>query len=126
MIDIIGNQLSSLEDRRCAAMVQADLDTLGELFSDDLLWTHSSAHQDTKSSFLAGLGTGKTRYLEIRRSEEKILIRGDAAVISGIADMRAVVRGEEKALRNRYTNVWLCETGRWRMIAWQSTAAPRP
>lgn len=126
MANMTKSELLSLEDRRCAAMIQADLDALGVLLSDDLLWTHSSAHQDTKSSFLDGLRSGATRYLDIRRSEEKILIRGDIAVTSGVADMRAVVKGEEKVLRNRYTNVWAFEGGQWRMLAWQSTAAPRP
>ena len=120
----IETELSSLEDRRCAALIQGDVARLAELLSDDLLWTHSSARQDTKSSFLAALGEGSTRYLEIQRSEEKIRVRGDLAVFTGVADMRAIVNAEEKVLRNRYLNVWTREDGRWRMLAWQSTAAP--
>jgi uncharacterized protein (TIGR02246 family) len=122
----IETELSSLEDRRCAALIQGDVASLAELLSEDLLWTHSSAHQDTKSSFLAALGEGAARYLKIDRSEEKIRVRDDVAVITGVADMRAVVKGEEMVLRNRYLNVWTREAGRWRMSAWQSTAAPRP
>jgi uncharacterized protein (TIGR02246 family) len=120
----IETEWSSLEDRRCAALIQGDVARLAELLSDDLLWTHSSARQDTKSSFLAALGEGSTRYLEIERSEEKIRVRGDVAVVTGVADMRAIVKDEEKVLRNRYLNVWTREDGRWRMLAWQSTAAP--
>ena len=120
----IETELSSLEDRRCAALIQGDVARLADLLSDDLLWTHSSARQDTKSSFLAALGEGSTRYLEIQRSEEKIRVRGDVAVFTGVADMRAIVKAEEKVLRNRYLNVWTREDGRWRMLAWQSTAAP--
>jgi hypothetical protein len=124
MTDATESELSSLEDRRCAAMIKADLGVLGDLLSEDLVWTHSSARQDTKPSLLDGLRSGTTRYLEMRRSEEKILIRGEVAVIAGVVEMRAVVKGEEKVLRNRYTNVWVPERGQWRMLAWQSTAVP--
>jgi uncharacterized protein (TIGR02246 family) len=125
MTSVIEAELSSLEDRRCAAMVRADIASLEELFADDLIWVHSSAHKDTKASYLAALSQGATRYLEIDRSEEVIRVRGDVAVINGVADMRAIVRGEEMVLRNRYLNVWTREDGRWRMSAWQSTAVPR-
>jgi uncharacterized protein (TIGR02246 family) len=118
-------ELSRLEDRRCQAMIAADVATLADLFSDELTWTHSSARQDTKKSFLEALQAGGTRYLEIKRSEERILLHGDVAVITGVVDMRAVVKGDEKTLRNRYTNVWVSKDGGWRMVAWQSTAAPQ-
>ena len=52
-------------------------------------------------------------------------VHGDVAVVTGLADMRASIKGEEKALRNRYTNVWEKADGTWRMVAWQSTAVPQ-
>jgi ketosteroid isomerase-like protein len=113
----IETELSSPEDRRCVALIQGDVASLAELLSDDLLWTHSSARQDTKSSFLAALGEGAARYLEMDRSEEKGRVRGVVAVVTGAADMRAVVNGDKKVLRDRYLKVWTRETGRWRMFA---------
>ena len=73
----------------------------------------------------AGLRGGHTRYLEIRRSEERVHLHGDVAVITGVADMRASIDGTERQLRNRYTNVWAKSDEGWRMIAWQSTAVPK-
>ncbi len=118
-------ELLGLEARRCDAMVAADIDALETLLSDTLTWTHSSARQDTKASFLAGLRAADTRYLEINRSEERVRVHGDVAVLTGVADMRASIKGEEKQLRNRYTNVWAKSGARWQMVAWQSTAVPR-
>ena len=117
-------ELLGFEARRCDAMVAADVGALGRLLSDDLTWTHSSARQDTKVSFLAGLQAGGTRYLEIRRSDEQVRLHGEVAVITGVAHMRASINGEERQLRNRYTNVWTRSDEGWRMIAWQSTAVP--
>ena len=118
------SELLELEARRCDAMVAADVGALDQLLSDDLSWTHSSARQDTKASFLTGLQAGGTRYLEIRRTDEQVRLHGDTAVVTGVAHMRASINGEERQLRNRYTNVWTKSEKGWRMIAWQSTAVP--
>jgi hypothetical protein len=118
-------ELSNLEDSRCAAMIHADGDALSRLLDDDLVWTHSSARLDTKASFLQGLKEGGTRYLTINRSEETIRVHGNLAVITGIADLQAVLKGEQRQLRNRYTNIWVKRDGAWKMVAWQSTAVPQ-
>ena len=118
------SELLGLEARRCDAMMAADIDILDRLLSDDLSWTHASARQDTKASFLAGLQAGGTRYMAIRRSDEQVRLHGDVAVVTGVADMRASINGEERQLRNRYTNVWAKSDQGWRMIAWHSTAVP--
>jgi ketosteroid isomerase-like protein len=115
-------ELTVLEDRRCAAMVAADAATLSNLFDDDLVWTHSSARTDTKAGFLDALKSGGTRYLDIKRSDEKVRVHGNLAVISGTADMQVILKGERRELRNRYTNVWAKRGGSWKMLAWQSTA----
>ena len=119
------NELLGFEARRCDAMVAADITALGRLLSDQLTWTHASAHRDDKASFLAKLQAGSTRYLDIRRSEEQVRFHGGVAVVTGLADMRANINGEELQLRNRYTNVWAKSDADWQMVAWQSTVVPR-
>ena len=118
-------ELLNLEDRRCDAMKAADFDALEKLLSDQLTWTHASARHDTKASFMAMLRSGETRYLEIKRSEEHVHMHGGFAVLTGVADMRARIHGEERQLSNRYTNVWAKTGDHWQMVAWQSTAVPR-
>jgi len=119
------NEVLGFEARRCEAMVAADFGALDRLLSDALTWTHASARQDDKASFLAGLRGRHTRYLEIRRSEERVHLHGNVAVVTGVADMRASIDGTDRQLRNRYTNVWAKSEEGWRMIAWQSTAVPK-
>jgi len=117
-------ELPTLEDQRCAAMVNADADALSKLFDDALVWTHSSAKVDSKESFLAALKAGNTRYVEIKRVDEQVRIHGSLAVITGIAEMKVELQGESRQLRNRYTDVWIQRDGAWKMTAWQSTAVP--
>jgi ketosteroid isomerase-like protein len=117
-------ELLRLEARRCDAMVAADIDELASLLAESLIWTHASARQDTGASFLAGIRAGTTRYLEMKRSDERVRVHGDVAVVTGLVHMRANIKGEEKQLSNGYTNVWVKANGSWRMVAWQSTAVP--
>ena len=119
-------ELIRLEDRRYEAMLARDVAALRDIFADDLVWTHSSARVDTKANFLKALAAGTTRYLEIKRSDEKFRVHGNFAVITGLAEMHAVVNGSEKQLRNRYTSIWCRRNGAWKMIMWQSTAVGTP
>jgi hypothetical protein len=41
-----------------------NIDELDSLLAESLIWTHFSARQDTKASFLAGIRAGTTRYLD--------------------------------------------------------------
>jgi hypothetical protein len=114
--------LKSLEDERCRAMTNVDMATLDRLFSDKLIWTHSSGHVDSKQALLAKIESGASQYLSIRREDEKYVISVDAAVASGIVSQEVRVGAIERSLRNRYTNVWFREGDAWRVVAWQSTA----
>src|SRR5258708_15787859 len=116
--------LKSLEDERCRAMTSADMAALDRLFSDKLIWTHSSAHVDTKHGLLAKIESGATQYLSMRREDEKYVISADAAIASGVVTQEVRLGGVERSLRGRYTNVWFREGDVWRVVAWQSTAVP--
>jgi ketosteroid isomerase-like protein len=99
---------------------------VNELFADDLVWTHSSARVDSKASFLQALVSRATVYLTVARSEERIRVHGDLALVHGVADMRVIVNGQEREARTRYLCVWFRQEGKARMVAWQSTPAPIP
>jgi ketosteroid isomerase-like protein len=55
--DVAAKQISALEARRYQAMTDGDLGALEELFSPDLVYTHSDASSDSKKSYLAKLAS---------------------------------------------------------------------
>ncbi|MFL9934871.1 nuclear transport factor 2 family protein [Paraburkholderia sp. RL18-103-BIB-C] len=116
--------LKSLEDERCRAMTSADLAALDRVLSDDLIWTHSSGKVDSKKELLAKIESGESQYLSMLREDERYVISDDAAVASGVVIQVVRLGGEVRSLRSRYTNVWFREGDDWRVVAWQSTAAP--
>ena len=87
--DVTAKQISALEARRYQAMTDADIATLDELFSADLVYTHSDATSDSKQSYLDRVATGFFRYGPMTHPEHSIVVRGDCAIVIG--DMRGEV-----------------------------------
>ncbi|MBB6627797.1 nuclear transport factor 2 family protein [Nocardioides sp. KIGAM211] len=114
--------IRELDAKRREAMVAADVDLLGELFSDDLTWIHATARVDTKKDLLSSIGGGTTRYLSIRVEDETVRTFNGTALLSGIAIMEAEIKGERRDLHNRFTIVWSQVDGSWCVVNWQSTS----
>ena len=122
----INDEIRKLEDRRYKAQIDVDQKALDELIADDLIYTHSTARQDTKKSYIDSLVGGKVKYHKFTRTEEIIRVVGDAAVINGQIEIDVFAAGQERHLSNRFTVVWLKRNGRWQFASWQSTPIQAP
>lgn len=120
------SDIMALERRRRRAMTAADVATLTELFADDMLWVHATARPDTKTGLLGSISSGKTKYLAIDCSEETVRFYGDTAIVSGLANIKAEIAGEQRAIENRFTIVWARTGGAWKVVSWQSTGVRKP
>ncbi len=119
-------EILALETLRCAAMIRADVAALADMFADDMAWIHGSAKVDGKAGVLHTIASGKTRYLEINRSEQTVRLYGPVALVGGIADMTLEIGGETRTLKNRFTIGWLNDGGGWKVVNWQSTPIRAP
>ncbi len=121
MQDVEANQLRELEDRRYQAMLEGDLDTLSELCSDKLFYTHSNGDRDGKASYLAKVRSGVFVYHSIAHPADRILIANGTALITGRMTADVAVNGETRHIDNSYLAVWTREQGIWRFVAYQPT-----
>ena len=112
-----------LDRGRRAAMTKADVDTLSEMFADDMVWIHASARVDTKTGLLEAIANGSTKYLRIEVKDETIRSIGDVVLIGGVATMKAEIKGDVREVINRFTVIWAVQPdGAWRVVNWQSTS----
>ena len=116
--------IRGLEDRRYKAMCEANLDSLGELLADSLVYTHSNASADTKASSIAGVKNKKWEYHKVDRPIEDIQVHGDCAIVTGQARIELTVGGNRKVNNARFVDVWVKGAKGWQMVAWQSTPIP--
>ena len=113
-----------LDKKRMDATGQKDVATLKELLADDLIYTHSSARQDTKQSLIEAMESGKTVYTSVVPSEVKAQDCGNAVVLTGIARISVVSNGKPNSFGVRFTDVYANRGGKWQMVVWQSTKLP--
>ncbi len=122
--DAVVKQISELENRRYQALTDADLATLEELLSPDLVYTHSDASSDTRQSYLDKVASKALIYGVIEHPVSSIVVRGDSALV--FHDMRGEVQVGEatRVLNSRALAVWAREGGAWRLLAYQPTRIP--
>jgi ketosteroid isomerase-like protein len=122
--DDAAKQISALEAKRYQAMTDADTGTLEELFSANLVYTHSDASSDSKESYLDKLASGHFDYGPVEHPEHSIVVHGDCAIVIG--DMRGEVQiaGQARVLNSRSLAVWVRENDDWVLLAYQPTKYP--
>ena len=122
--DDVATQISALEDQRYQALADADLATLGELLSPDLVYLHSDASSDTRQSYLDKLASKALDYGVMEHPVSSIVVHGDCALV--FHDMRGEVQvnGATRVLNSRALAVWTREDGAWRLLAFQPTRIP--
>ena len=119
------DEVSKLEERRCAAMTGSDLATLESLLADTLTYTHSSAVVDDKTSYIESIRSGRVEYLKIERFDTRSQVYGDTVINTGRARIDVMVNGAERNLNMRYGNVWIKNAKGWQFALWQSTPIPK-
>jgi ketosteroid isomerase-like protein len=118
------SEINDLEDRRYAAMVDADLDALDELLSDDVMYAHSDATVDSKASYLELLRNGTLVYHSLEHRTEMVVSRPGVVVVGGTMSGSIHMHGAAKTLNSRVAAVWVAEGDRWRLLAFQPTRVP--
>jgi len=114
----------SAEDDRYEAQIEGDIEALDQLLGKDLIYFHSSTLKDTKDSLIKAIETEKLIYEEMERSESRVRIYGDIAVITGRAQFKVVARGRQKNLDILFHSIWVMRDQRLQFISWQATPVP--
>jgi len=119
-----GQKIIDLDKKRMHAMAQKDITTLNALLADGLVYTHSSARLDTKQSLIKAMESGATVYTAVEPSDVQAQDLGDTVVLTGVARISVMSRGNPNTFSVRFTDVYANKGGQWQMVAWQSTRLP--
>jgi ketosteroid isomerase-like protein len=119
-----GQKIIDLDKQRMDAMAKKDLAALNALISDDLVYTHSNARQDTKKSLIGNMEAGSTVYTSLVPSDVKAQDLGDTVVLTGSCRISTMSQGRPNSFGVRFTDVWANKGGQWQMVTWQSTRLP--
>lgn len=111
--------------QRGEALLRGDAPALADIYSDDLLYTHSNGQVETKAEFVGALADKSLTYQQfITEGVNGSSITPDVVVLRGRIDQRKIVRGRPGTAMLFFTSVWRLEGRTWRMVAMQTAIIP--
>lgn len=110
-------EIVALEARLRSAQLNADVEVLDQLISDDLLFTGPDGNLGTKSQDLEAHRSGVVRFRSHEPNELRIRrVGADVAITALLARLAVEVAGALTTGTYRYTRVWHREEdGKWRV-----------
>lgn len=122
-VDITGIDISSLNGEElavlyaqacyCQAMTDADIDTMRELVSEDMVFTHMSGRQQTREEYFADVADGSLNYFTIGIADPVIKVDGDKAQITYTSVLNANAYGARGTYRMKGTHHYEKRDGAW-------------
>ncbi len=122
-VNITGIDLNSLDDeelailyaqaRYCQAMTNADIDTMRELVSEDMLFTHMSGRQQTREEYFADVADRSLNYFTIGIADPVIKVDGDKAQITYTSVLNANAYGARGTYRMKGTHYYELRDDCW-------------
>lgn len=118
--DTSRQQLLNTQSARFFAMIDADVQKLGSLLSDDLTYTHTTGWTETKSEYLETIKSKRIDYLSFDPRNVDVRIYGEIAVLTGFVDVNLIYEMKETEFTIRFLEVQRKVDGNWLLVAWQS------
>lgn len=108
-VEITGIDLSALsaeeqavlyqQARYCQAMTEADTETMREITSPDMIFTHMSGRQQTREEYFADIADGNLQYFTIGIENPVVNINGSYASVSYTSVLNANAYGARGTYR---------------------------
>ena len=99
--------------RYCQAMTDANIDTMRELVSEDMVFTHMSGMQQTREEYFADVADGSLNYFTIGIADPVIKVNGDTATITYTSVLNANAYGARGTYRMKGTHHYERRDGAW-------------
>ncbi len=114
--DILKEEILNAQSSRISAMIDADIDKLNNLLTDDLTYAHTTGWTETKTGYLETIKSGRINYISFVPKDVEIRIYGETAVLTGKVDVNL----GRTDFTIRFLEVQRKVDGTWKLTAWQS------
>ena len=119
--DAVVKEICRLEDAWAAAEVKKDGAAVGQLLTEDFLFTGPDGALLSKSQLIQVVSTSKAERISEVGSDYQVKVYGSTAVIHGIVTTMDKVESGTQQVHLRWTDTWVKQTdGRWLCVAAQS------
>ncbi len=122
-VELIGADLSAMSNEQtevlyrqamyCQAMTDADIDTMRELVSEDMVFTHMSGRQQIREEYFADVEDGSLRYFTIGIDSPVVEVDGGLASVTYTSVLNANAYGARGTYRMGGTHWFEKRNGSW-------------
>jgi len=113
--------LLDLENRWVAALVNGDTALLDAILVDGYVDTDEEGHRTNKRGVLAAFQSKDLKMTAIKLSGMHVYPYGGFAVVTGTADQAGMFQGRPLAPQIVFTDSFILQSGKWRVVASQRT-----
>ena len=104
------------EAKYCQAMTEADIETMGEIVSPDMVFTHMSGRQQTREEYFSDVEGDLLRYYSIGIENPVIRVDDGKASVAYTAVLNANAYGARGTFRMKGTHCYEKRAGKWIIV----------
>lgn len=122
-VEITGIDISALTEeelsvlyqqaRYCQAMTDADIETMREIVSEDMIFTHMNGKQQSREEYFADVANGRLNYFTIGIENPEIDVNGASATITYTSVLNANAYGARGTFRMSGAHQYEMRDGNW-------------
>jgi ketosteroid isomerase-like protein len=117
----VKEKLLKLEKEFTQAIVKNDADAITRFLADDWIIIDADGGIVDKARFLGVIKSGALTHEMMESDEVAVRIYGEAAVVTGLTATKGKFMGQEFSTRERATDVFVKQSGRWQCVFSQLT-----
>ena len=99
--------------RYCQAMTEADVETMRQIVSEDMTFTHMSGMKQTREEYFADVADGSLTYYAIGMENPVVAVDGDMATVTYTSALTANAYGAQGTFRMKGTHYYQRIDGEW-------------
>ncbi len=111
--------LKKMQVSLVAAVQRKDTDALAQLWADEYIGTAPNGRVVTRNDLMSAVKGGAINLEALDIDDLRIRLFGDVAVLTGHAQVKATVNGEDYSGSYRGTGVYVKRDGRWQAVGVQ-------
>jgi ketosteroid isomerase-like protein len=119
-------QLKKMEIDRAEAVVKANVAKLDKETSDDYMLINMNGRMADKAAMIEGFKSGSSKITSEELSDLKVRIYGNTGVVTGKADIKGTLGGQDATGQILFTRVYVKKNGHWQSVSLQQTRAANP
>lgn len=99
--------------RYCQAMTEADVETMRQIVSEDMTFTHMSGMKQTREEYFADVADGSLTYYAIGMENPVVAVDDDLATVTYTSALTANAYGAQGTFRMKGTHYYQRINGEW-------------